>query len=91
MVRRNSSFPSMACLTYTFSYCYNILHDNKISMQYFHEENDFLIANFEFKNFLEALAFVNEIATISEKIGHHPNIMLHNYRFVEVSTTTHDA
>ena len=29
---------------------------------------------FKFKNFLEALEFVNKVGAIAEKEGHHPNI-----------------
>jgi len=60
-------------------------------MKYFIEKNNTLVANFEFKNFMEALKFVNSIAELCETENHHPNIMIHNYRFVEISTTTHDA
>ena len=60
-------------------------------MKYFLEKDTILLWNFEFNNFSEALNFVNKVGETAESSNHHPNIMLHNYRFVEVSTTTHDA
>ena len=44
---------------------------------------------FEFKNFKEALYFVNKVGEIAEKEGHHPNIYLHSYKKVELTLWTH--
>lgn len=45
--------------------------------------------DFAFRNFKEALAFVNAVAGIAEEEGHHPDILLHNWRKVKVLLTTH--
>lgn len=42
-----------------------------------------------FKNFKEALAFVNKVGEIAESEGHHPEIHLTDYKNVEISLTTH--
>ena len=44
---------------------------------------------FVFKNFSEALMFVNKVGAIAEQEDHHPDINLHNYRKVEISLSTH--
>jgi 4a-hydroxytetrahydrobiopterin dehydratase len=44
---------------------------------------------FEFKNFKEAIRFVNKVADIAEKLGHHPNIYIYNYKKVRVELWTH--
>lgn len=44
---------------------------------------------FEFKNFPEALKFVNRVGKIAEDEGHHPNILLFNWNKVKISTYTH--
>ena len=44
--------------------------------------------NFEFKNFKEALDFVNKSGEIAEKEDHHPDIFL-SYNKVRISLTTH--
>ncbi len=44
---------------------------------------------FKFKNFKEALAFVNKVGEIAEQEGHHPDLTIYNYKFVRVQLTTH--
>lgn len=44
----------------------------------------------EFKNFVEAVSFVNCLISPSEKAGHHPDIAI-AYNRVTISLTTHDA
>ena len=60
-------------------------------MKYFKEKNNYLKARFEFKDFKQALDFVNEVWEIAEKNCHHPDIKIFDYRFVEIQTTSHDA
>lgn len=43
---------------------------------------------FSFKNFKEAMVFVNKIAEIAESEGHHPDIEI-MYNKVKVFLTTH--
>jgi len=43
---------------------------------------------FKFKNFVEAMGFVNKVAEIAEEDGHHPDITI-NYNRVTISLTTH--
>jgi 4a-hydroxytetrahydrobiopterin dehydratase len=54
-------------------------------------EDDSLTRDFEFKNFQEALAFVNVVGTIAEESKHHPDIILFDYNCVSIITKTHDA
>jgi 4a-hydroxytetrahydrobiopterin dehydratase len=44
---------------------------------------------FEFGNFAEALAFVNQVGEHAEKLDHHPDISF-GWGYAEVATTTHD-
>ena len=43
---------------------------------------------FSFKDFKEAIGFVNKVAEIAESEGHHPDIMIW-YRVVTLVLTTH--
>jgi len=43
---------------------------------------------FEFRNFVEAMRFVNRMADIAEAEGHHPDFTVH-YRQVDVVVWTH--
>jgi len=46
--------------------------------------------NFQFKDFVQAFAFMTEVAFHAEKQGHHPN-WSNVYNRVEICLTTHDA
>jgi 4a-hydroxytetrahydrobiopterin dehydratase len=49
-----------------------------------------LVRSFEFKDFLAALRFVNQVAEVAEKAGHHPDIDI-RYNKVRLGLVTHDA
>jgi len=46
--------------------------------------------NFQFKDFIQAFAFMTEVAFHAEKQGHHPN-WSNVYNRVEICLNTHDA
>lgn len=52
------------------------------------EEGKKIHKKFTFKDFKEAMNFVNKIATIAEEQGHHPDISIY-YNKVDVALTTH--
>jgi 4a-hydroxytetrahydrobiopterin dehydratase len=54
-----------------------------------HAENDILSRRFEFKDFAQALEFVNRVGAIAEKYDHHPDISF-GWGYAEISLTTHD-
>jgi 4a-hydroxytetrahydrobiopterin dehydratase len=49
-----------------------------------------LTRTFEFKDFVAALAFVNQVGEQAEKAVHHPDIDI-RYNRVRLSLVTHDA
>ncbi|HEY9798857.1 MAG TPA: 4a-hydroxytetrahydrobiopterin dehydratase [Leptolyngbyaceae cyanobacterium] len=44
----------------------------------------------KFKDFVEAIAFVNKLVEPAETAGHHPDIEV-SYNKVKITLTTHDA
>jgi len=53
------------------------------------KENKYLLEKkFIFKNFLESQGFVNEIAKLSEKEKHHPDILF-GWGYAKVNISTH--
>ena len=52
-------------------------------------EADTLFKRFEFANFAESLAFVNEVGAVAEAADHHPDIKF-GWGYAKISTTTHD-
>ncbi|MFQ3618793.1 MAG: 4a-hydroxytetrahydrobiopterin dehydratase [Cyanobacteriota bacterium] len=53
-------------------------------------EGDRLQRTYRFKDFVEAIAFVNKLVEPAEAAGHHPDIAI-SYNRVTVTLTTHDA
>ena len=43
----------------------------------------------KFKDFSEAMAFVDRAAELAEQEGHHPDILIHNWNRVRLELTTH--
>ena len=54
------------------------------------ENNNALEANFKFKNFTEAFAFMTEVAFAAEKLDHHPD-WKNVWNRVEFRLNTHSA
>ncbi len=46
---------------------------------------------FQFSNFKETIAFVNEVATLAEDMNHHPDMLIHSYKKLIVEVWTHEA
>jgi 4a-hydroxytetrahydrobiopterin dehydratase len=53
-------------------------------------EQDELVRQFQFADFLGSIAFVNGVAGLAEAAGHHPDIDI-RYNKVRLALTTHDA
>jgi 4a-hydroxytetrahydrobiopterin dehydratase len=62
---------------------------NLAGMEDWHAEADFLKKRFKFKNFSEALEFVNRVGVIAERLDHHPDIYF-GWGYAEINLTTHD-
>ena len=58
-------------------------------MDNWNESGGFLQKTFEFKDFKEALDFINKVGMISESMNHHPEI-INNYNKVHLKLKTHD-
>ncbi len=54
------------------------------------ESHSKLTNDYSFKNFKQALAFVNEVGKVAEEQGHHPDISF-GWGYVKLIFTTHDA
>jgi 4a-hydroxytetrahydrobiopterin dehydratase len=51
-------------------------------------EGDAIKKQFTFKDFMDAIAFVNRLAPEAEKADHHPDILI-NYKRVTLTYSTH--
>ena len=53
-------------------------------------EESKLVRFWTFRDFLEAMAFVNHVAKLAEQAGHHPDIDI-RYNRVKLALVSHDA
>jgi 4a-hydroxytetrahydrobiopterin dehydratase len=49
-----------------------------------------LVREWKFKDFVEAMTFVNQVAALAEEAGHHPDIDI-RYNEVLLGLVSHDA
>ena len=49
-----------------------------------------LVRDWTFKDFVQAIAFVNQVAELAEAAGHHPDIEI-RYNRVRLALVSHDA
>jgi 4a-hydroxytetrahydrobiopterin dehydratase len=52
-------------------------------------EGDEIVRDWRFKDFAEAIAFVNRVAEVAEDANHHPDILVHGWNNVRLSLSTH--
>jgi 4a-hydroxytetrahydrobiopterin dehydratase len=55
------------------------------------QEGESLVRDYEFKDFVQAVAFVNTVADAAEEANHHPDILIHGWNNVRLTLTTHSA
>ena len=60
------------------------------SVPQWQQEGQTITRTFEFKNFVEAIAFVDCLVEPAEAAAHHPDLAI-SYNKVTVSLTSHDA
>jgi 4a-hydroxytetrahydrobiopterin dehydratase len=55
------------------------------------QEGESLVRDYKFKDFVQAVAFVNAVAGAAEEANHHPDILIHGWNNVRLTLTTHSA
>jgi 4a-hydroxytetrahydrobiopterin dehydratase len=60
------------------------------SLKHWKIEHGELIRTFQFPDFVGSIAFVNKVADLAEKAGHHPDIDI-RYNRVKLALVSHDA
>ena len=54
-------------------------------------EGEHIVRDWQFKDFKEAIAFVNKVADAAEEANHHPDILVHGWNKVRLTLSTHSA
>ena len=72
-----------------------LLSDEQISSRLaasqWRREGEQIVRDWQFKDFKEAIAFVNRVADAAEEANHHPDIVVHGWNKVRLSLTNHSA
>ena len=53
------------------------------------QDGDALVKDFELRDFTSALSFVNRVGELAEEADHHPDILIHGYKHVRLTLSTH--
>jgi 4a-hydroxytetrahydrobiopterin dehydratase len=64
---------------------------SKLEGSQWKREGEHIVRDWTFKDFAEAIAFVNEVANAAEEANHHPDILVHGWNKVRLSLTNHSA
>ncbi len=51
--------------------------------------DDEIVRELQFADFVTAVAFVDRVAAAAEEAGHHPDILIHGYKHVRLTLSTH--
>jgi len=52
-------------------------------------DNKMIERLYKFKDFAQALEFINKVGAVAESEGHHPDIFLHGWNKVKITLWTH--
>lgn len=65
--------------------------DEHLADSRWEREGDALVRDFELGGFTAAMAFANAVAEAAEDANHHPDILIHDYKHVRLTLSTHSA
>ena len=72
-----------------------LLNDDQIGSRLagsdWRREGETIVRDWKFKDFKEAMAFVNRVADAAEEANHHPDILVHGWNKVRLVLTNHSA
>lgn len=54
-------------------------------------DGDTIVREWKLADFAAAIAFVNRVAELAERVGHHPDIIIHGWNKVRLELSTHSA
>jgi len=65
--------------------------DARLGSSEWKREGEHIVRDWQFKDFAEAISFVNQVADVAEEMNHHPDILIHGWNKVRLSVTNHSA
>ena len=65
--------------------------DERLAGSAWHREGDSIVRNVECDGFTAAMALANAVADAANAANHHPDILVHGYKHVRLTLSTHSA
>jgi 4a-hydroxytetrahydrobiopterin dehydratase len=56
-----------------------------------HRDGDAIVRDRQFRDFKQAMAYVNRVADAAEAANHHPDILVHGWNNVRLTLSTHSV
>ena len=66
----------------------NEITQGLLSLEGWAQDENRIVKQFKFKNFVESMGFVTKVAILSERVDHHPDILI-EYSKVTITLSTH--
>jgi 4a-hydroxytetrahydrobiopterin dehydratase len=65
--------------------------DERLAGGAWRREGDSIVRDVELQGFKAAMALANAVADAANKADHHPDILIHDYKHVRLTLSTHSA
>ena len=65
--------------------------DERLASSEWRREGDSIVRDIERHGFTEAMALANAVAEAANAANHHPDILVHGYKHVRLTLSTHSA
>ena len=65
--------------------------DARLAAMEWRRDGDSIVRDVECKGFHSAMALANAVADAANEANHHPDILIHDYKHVRLTLSTHSA
>jgi 4a-hydroxytetrahydrobiopterin dehydratase len=63
--------------------------DERLDGSQWHRDGDAIVRDYELSGFTAAMALANGVADAANAANHHPDILVHGYKHVRLTLSTH--
>lgn len=63
--------------------------DRRLAGGEWSREGEAIVREWKLADFAAAIAFVNRVAEVAERVNHHPDMLLHGWNHVRLTLSTH--
>lgn len=63
--------------------------DARLAASPWHRDGDAIVRDYELADFAAAMRLVADVGRLAEEANHHPDILVHDYKHVRLTCSTH--